>query len=304
MNITLDRSDDVQVAVDPGRYRLGLMIWLLLFLNGLSSFDTPTLIPVPVKLMRLSAQGAIVLATLLVLVFNRRKLIRPNLFLTLYALLAALGVISSLRMNSGIGSVLRSGRFCVVILLLWLLTPLWGRRDRMLLGWHMTLLAALVGSVILGLLISPGGSRSPDGRLFGHLWPIPPPQVGHYSAVLAGIVFVLAIAGAMSRRIALPVGIVSVLVLLLSHTRTALIGLLAGLAAAVLSLIFVRKWARRTVMAAGVAAVLRGAGLRSGRRKLVLQGRFVFEPQRKDDSLGRGVQRATATRSECSSVAD
>ena len=109
-----------------GRERLGRVIWLLLFLNVLPPIGIPTVIPINTRLTQSVAQASLAAATVLVLVLNRRFLVRPNLLLTLMTLLGAvLSVAASMRMVSETGTVFRGGRFCVFILVLWLLTPLW-----------------------------------------------------------------------------------------------------------------------------------------------------------------------------------
>jgi hypothetical protein len=249
-------------ALDQRRARLGLIIWGLLFLNGLAFNAVPMLVPIPGGIGKLITQGSLALATLLVLLLNRDRLVRPNLFLTLYSMLGAIAMLSSLRMSAGLGAVVRTGRLCVFLAVLWLLTPLWGRRDRILLQWHTLCLALLTGSVVVSAVLAPGRSRSIDGRLAGMVWPIPPPQVGHYSALLAGIAFVLFVSGAMRARIAYPVSLVAVAVLLLSHTRTALIGLVVGVLCAMFALLSSRRYARRLSFVALVVLVLAGTVFR------------------------------------------
>jgi hypothetical protein len=244
-----------EAPIDATRYRLGLAIWFLLVLNGLAFNTVPTLVPIPSALGKISTQGALALATILVLILNRRRLVRPNLFLTLYSLLAVSAAISSLRMEAGLGSLLRAGRFVVFVAVLWLLTPLWGRRDRVLLQWHITCLATVLGTVLFGLVVAPGRAR-PGGRLSGIVWPIPATQVGHYAAVLTGIVLVLLLAGVMSRRVAFALAVPSAAMMLLSHTRTALIGLIVGVGCAALTLFTTQRRARKAVITALVIAVL------------------------------------------------
>ena len=84
-------------------------------------------ITIPSALGKLLTQGALALAAVLVLVFNRRRLVRPNLFVALFTVLAASSLMMSVRLVTGPGSLFRAGRFCAFIAVLWLLTPLWGR---------------------------------------------------------------------------------------------------------------------------------------------------------------------------------
>ncbi len=253
--------DDTEVdrdTVDPARQRFGLLIWALLFFNGMAFSAVPLLVPIPGAVGKLLTQGSLAAAALLVLIFNRHRLIRPNLCLSLYSLLALLGVMASLRMNAGVGSLLRAGRFAVFVAVLWLLTPLWGRRDRILLHWHVLCLSVITGMVVVGGLVAPGKARAIDGRLASVVWPIPPTQVGHYTAILAGVLVVMLLAREARTRVALPLAGVALVVLLLTHTRTALIGLIAGVMAATLVLFDVRRRARRAVLIMLVPLVLLG----------------------------------------------
>ena len=87
---------------------------------------------------------------------------------------------------------------------LWLLTPWWGRRDLLLIRCHLTAMAVILGSVILGVFVSPGHALS-EGRLAGAIWPIPPTQVAHYAAVVMGVVALLWLSGRVSGRVTLAV---------------------------------------------------------------------------------------------------
>jgi hypothetical protein len=250
-----DERRSSEAPVDPGRVRLGLAVWALLFFNGLAYTDIQLLIPIPHVLGKFAPQGALFLAAVLVLVFNRDRLVRPNLFLTLYTLLATSALLASLRLDAGKGGLLRSGRFIAFVAVLWLLTPLWGRRDRILLHWHVICLTAIVGLVALGGLIDPGRAQK-DGRLYGFIWPVPSTQVGHYAAALAGIVIVLVLAGTMRPRLGVPIAVMAVVVLLLSHTRTATVGLIVGVFLSMLTLALIRRRARRAVIVTIISVVV------------------------------------------------
>jgi len=256
--LLVDDADAPPVTIAPERRRLGFAIWALLFFNGMAFATMPLLVPIPGSVGKLVTQVSLATAGLLVLVFNRDRLIRPNLFLSLYSLLALLALMSSLRMNAGTGSLLRAGRFIVFIAVLWLLTPLWGRRDRILLRWHMLCLTVIIAMVAVGGIIAPGKARAVDGRLSSVVWPIPPPQVGHYAAVLIGVIVVLLMAREVHVRVAVPLAAVAFVVLMLTHTRTALVALIVGAFAATVVLIPVRRRARRTALAAVIALVLLG----------------------------------------------
>src|SRR5215471_16884061 len=214
--------------IDRKRARLGLLIWALMFFNGMAYTKLPTVLPIPSVMAKMGTQAALALVTVLVLIFNRSRIVRPNLVLTLFSLLAVTTLMTAVQPKFGLGTAFRTGRFCVFIAVLWLLTPLWGRRDRILLRWHTICLTVVLATVAIGFAVAPGKARSFDGRLSGAVWPIQPTQVAHYAAVLAGIVFVLLIAGEMRPRWAWLLGGSSVVIILLTHTRTALTGLLVG----------------------------------------------------------------------------
>ena len=261
IDVTAILASGVRSGPEPrshgGRERLGRVIWLLLFLNVLPFSGIPTVIPISTSLGQLVTQGALAAATVLVLVLNRRLLVRPNLYLTLITLLGASSMAASMRMVSGTGTLFRGGRFCVFILVLWLLTPLWTRRD-LLLRWHMIALMLALSTVVLGALVKPGGAYSAEGRLQGDLWPIPPTQVAHYAALLAGITFVLLVAGSVHGRLPWCIGLCSCAILLLAHTRTATIAMIAAGGVAALSLITIRRRARLALIVACIVVVLAG----------------------------------------------
>ena len=105
--------------------------------------------------------------------------------------------------------------------------------------------------MILGLLVLPGHALA-GGRLSGILYDIPATEVAHYAAVTAGLMVVLWLGGLVSGRVALLAAVAGVAIIVLSHTRTALVGMVASLLVAGLSLIVTRARARRFFAAAGV----------------------------------------------------
>jgi len=127
---------------------------------------------------------------------------------------------------------------------LWLLTPWWTRRDLLLVRTHLMYLWFVLGSAVVGLLVAPGLAMT-DNRLYGVLWPIPPTQVGHYAAVAIGLTTILWMSGLLRREVALVSVAASMPVLLLTHTRTALVALLIGVVIAGLSLFTARTRVRR-----------------------------------------------------------
>ncbi len=240
---------------DDSRLRRVSIIWALLFFNALTP-DKGSVLPIPHKVSQLMAQGALFVALVLVLTINPRLRIRPNWFLGLYTLLAITSLMMSIRLI-GLGGAYRSFRLVGFLSVLWLLTPWWGRRDLFVLRSQMRLLLLVLGSVVAGLLVFPGHALV-AGRLVGALWPIPAPQVAHYAAELAGITTVLWLCRLLSPRRALMVAVPAVFVLVLSHTRTALLAMIVGLFVAGVSLFLSRRRVRKTFATALIVMVVIG----------------------------------------------
>jgi hypothetical protein len=241
------------------RRRVGIT-WGLLVLNALTFYGSALHIPSTVG--KLITQGALPVALLVALSINRRVVVRPNVFLCVLSLLFIEALITTLQPQH-IGTVYRCFRLAEFIAVLWLLTPWWGRRDLLLVRYYLVWLSVALGSVVLGLLILPGHALS-GGRLNGVLWDIPATEVGHYAAVIAGLLVVLWLGGMLSGKIALPVAIAGVILIVLSHTRTALVGMGAGLIVANLSLIVIKARARKTFAAAAIIVsigIMTAAGL-------------------------------------------
>ncbi len=233
------------------RRRVGIA-WGLLILNALTFYaGMPLAVPIPHRIGQVITQGALPLALLVALTVNRRVIVRPNVFLCLVSLLVLDALVTSLQPGH-LGTLYRTVRFAEFIAALWLLSPWWGRRDLLLLRWHLTWLSVLLGSVLLGLLVRPGAAMS-GGRLSDVFWPIPATEVAHYAAVLTGLVIVLWLTRRLPGRVTLPVVFVAVGMLLLSHTRTALIAMVAGIFIAGLSLFMATGRVRKFFVAAGIA---------------------------------------------------
>jgi hypothetical protein len=244
------------VAVDRDRRarRTIMIIWALLLLNTLTFFKGLSAIPIPSVVGKAVTQGSLPVAFLLALALNRRRLIRPNVYLCLASLLILGALITTLQPQH-LGTVYRTVRLAGFITTLWLLTPWWGRRDYLLVRCHLMALTIALSTVVLGLFVAPGYALS-DGRLTGAIWPIPPPQVAHYAAVITGLVVVLWLSGQLRGRVTLCVVLGNIALLILTHTRTALVGLLAGILVAGLSLIVATARARRLFAIAGAVATV------------------------------------------------
>jgi hypothetical protein len=239
-----------------GVARSPLLVWAALFLNVLAFSGLPTVIPIPTTLGQLVTQGALGVALLLALIANPHGVIRPNTLLVLLTLLAVVALMVSLHNEFFYGSTFRACRLLVFVLVLWLLTPWWGRSDLVLLRAHLTCLRVVLVIVLIGAAIAPGVAFSYDGRLSGALWPIPPTQVGHYAAVLLGCTAVLWFGGAVRGRTAALTLIAAGAALIGTHTRTALLAMTIGLAVAGASMFLGHARVRRTSAFLGVIAVV------------------------------------------------
>jgi hypothetical protein len=232
--------------------RVGL-VWYLLVLDSLT-YAGGGLLHLPGAVGKSITQGAVFAALFVALTVNRRIILRPNVFLFLVSLLILGAVITTLQPQH-FGTVYRTFRFATFITVLWLLTPWWGRRDLLLVRYHLRALSVVLGTVLLGLMVAPGHARA-SGRLSDIIWPSPPPQVAHYAAVTFGLVVVLWLCGQLRGRVTLIVVVLAGAILILTHTRTALVGLIAGLLVAGLSLIVAKARVRKVFAGVGAVAAI------------------------------------------------
>ena len=249
------RGETLVASAEARERRVRRWIYItygLLFFNTLTFYTGIAIVHIPTAVGKGLAQAALPVALLMALSLNHKVILRPNVFLCLVSLLVLGAFIASLQPQH-FGTVLRTLRLAGFIVGLWLLTPWWGRRDLLLVRCHLTCLGIALGSVLLGLLVAPGRARS-GGRLAGVLWPIPPTQAAHYAAVTAGLVVVLWFCNYLRGRVALLVFVVATAILVLTHTRTALIGMVAGILIAGLSLIVVKSRVRKLFAVVGVLA--------------------------------------------------
>jgi hypothetical protein len=228
-----------------------------MFFNVLSYERSPMLVPIPSMVGKMATQGSLILAFALVLTVNRKGLLRPNLFLALFSLLAVESTMMSVRFV-GLGTDVRAIRLLAFLAVLWLLTPWWGRPDMPLLRAHLLVLTAAVTSVVIGFAMAPHKAMASQHRLGGDIWPMPPPQVAHYAGEAAGLTLLLWMCGLLGRRRALIVVPMGFIVLVLTHTRTALIATLVGLLIAGMSLLTSRRRVRRAFAAVLVVVALAG----------------------------------------------
>ncbi len=233
------------------------LAWSLLWFNALTFYPGYSFIHIPPTIGKALAQSALPLALVCALSLNRRLIVRPNVFLCLVTLIVLGAFVTSLQPQH-VGTVLRTFRLAGFVVGLWLLTPFWGRRDMLLVRAHLGVLCAVLGTVLLGLMMAPhtalaGGGT---GRLGGALWPMPPTQVAHYAAVTTGLVVVLWFSGQLRGRTTAIIAAVALGILVLTHTRTALAALIAGIVVAGVSLIVAKARVRKLFAAVGVITAI------------------------------------------------
>ncbi|MEU5239470.1 O-antigen ligase domain-containing protein [Streptomyces lydicus] len=243
-------------------------VWGLLILNTLGSAGAQTIVPLPRSLIQMVTMGALVAAFTLALAVNLELRIRPSAYVSLLTLLLVTSVLSSANLGSGFGALFRCARLALFVGTLWLLSRWWDG-GLAFVRHHIRMYFAVLGSVAAGLVVSPGAAL-PDlygGRLVGALWPLTPPQIGQYAAVIIGLTVLLVLGRRTDRTSAAVVIVPSVILLALTHTRTATLGLLLGLALAIGSLILTSAAARRffawAVLCAAVAAVAFSSALQA-----------------------------------------
>ncbi|GAA1366123.1 O-antigen ligase domain-containing protein [Streptomyces beijiangensis] len=250
----------VDVPSPAGTPRSVGIVWGLLILNTLGSAGAKTIIPLPRSLIQMATMGALVAAFALALAANLRLRMRASAYVFLLTLLLVPSVISSANLESGFGALFRCARLSLFVGTLWLLSR-WWPGGLTFVRHHIRVYFAVLGTVAAGLVISPGAAL-PDlygGRLVGALWPLTPPQIGQYAAVIIGLTVLLALDRRTDKASATLVIVPSLVLLALTHTRTATLGLFIGLALAICSLLLTSAAARRfftwTVLTVVVAAV-------------------------------------------------
>ena len=235
--------------------RLVLAAWLARFVNVLAPGGNPTVVPIPRFLFQAVAQGSLILALGFALLANRRLVVRPNLFMMLLTALALSSLVVSLHNEFVVGSVYRGVRLLTFVACLWLLTPWWGRRNLALLRSHRVAMWGILVLVLVGAAIAPGKAFAFEGRLSGTIWPVPPTQVAHYAAVLFGTSAILWMCRVISGRHALVAVSVATIALIGTHTRTALLGAVIGVALASASLFLGHARVRRVSVSTIVGAI-------------------------------------------------
>lgn len=244
------------------------IVWALLGLNTLGSAGAQTVVPIPRSLIQMATMGALVAAFALALALNPRLNIRASAFVFLLTLLLVPSVISSVQLDVGFGALFRCARLALFVGTLWLLSRWWDG-SLTFVRYHIRMYFAVLGLVAAGLVVSPA-TAMPEyygGRLVGALWPLTPPQIGQYSAVVIGLTVLLLLGRRIDRTSAVVLIVPSLVLLALTHTRTATLGMLIGLVLGIGSLILTSAAARRVfawaVLCATVAAVVFSSALRA-----------------------------------------
>ena len=222
-----------------------LPAWAALFLNVLP-FQGTSVVPIPHSIGQAMAQGALFLALVLAMLANPGMVIRPNVVLMLLSAMAVLALMVSVHNEFLIGSSYRAVRLVLFVVVLWLLTPWWGRPELPLLRAHLFVLKVILASVWLGAVLGPGPAFAADGRLTGVVWPMPAPQVAHYVAILIGCTIVLWFCGLVGGRSTALTLVAAAAALVATHTRTSLLALFLGLFLAGASLFLGHARVRRT----------------------------------------------------------
>ncbi|MYT28618.1 MULTISPECIES: membrane protein [unclassified Streptomyces] len=249
------------------------IVWGLLVLNTLGSAGAKTIIPLPRSLIQLVTMGSLVAAFALALALNLRLRIRASAYLFLLTLLLVSSVLSSAHLESGFGALFRCARLALFVGTLWLLSRWWDG-GLTFVRHHIRMYFAVLGSVAAGLVVSPGAAL-PDlygGRLVGALWPLTPPQIGQYAAVITGLAVLLVLGRRTDKASAAVVIVPSLVLLALTHTRTATLGLLIGLALAIGSLLLTSAAARRFFTWAVLCATVAAVGFSSALQTWFLRG--------------------------------
>jgi hypothetical protein len=253
-------------------------VWGALFFNVLAFYSVPTtVVAIPSPVGQLMTQSSLALAVVLALTVNPRILLRPNLFLVLLSVLAIAALAVSIHSEFYVGSVYRSLRLLGFLVVLWLLTPWWGRPDMLLLRMHRRVLWLILGSVLLGAALAPGLAFEFQGRLSGVIWPIPPTQVAHYAAIVFGTTAVLWMCRVVTGRHAILALSVSGAMLLSAHTRTAVVAMVVALLAAAASLFLGHVRVRRVSALGALGAVMLATVFASELTSWILRGQTAQE---------------------------
>jgi O-antigen ligase len=233
------------------------LAWALLIINTLGSTGAKTVIPVPRSVSQLVTMGSLMTAFVIALVLNKHLRVRPSAYLLMLTLLLLSSIMASADLQEGAGALFRCFRLTVFVSTLWLLTRWWDGGFAFVRS-HIRTYGIVLASVAIGLVVSPGNAMPEEygGRLSGAIWPLTPPQIGQYAAVISGLTLLLWFGRRTTWRSALVIVVPALGLLLLTHTRTATLGLIAGLLVAFLSMALTSARARKVfAWTAGIGGV-------------------------------------------------
>lgn len=267
------RSADTRTHHTNHRSKIVGAVWGLLVLNTLGSAGAVTIVPLPRSLIQMVTMGSLAAAFALALLVNPRVRLRASAYVFLLTLLLVPSLISSVDQGAGLGALFRCGRLALFVGTLWLLSRWWDGGTTFV-RHHIRMYFAVLASVAAGLVVSPGAAL-PDlygGRLVGALWPLTPPQIGQYAAVIIGLTVLLLLGRRTDRTSAAVVIVPSLVLLALTHTRTATLGLIIALVLAITSLVLTSAAARRVFSWAVLCAAVAAVGFSSALQAWFLRG--------------------------------
>ena len=243
--------DTPLTAFEHARVKL---IWVLLVMSSLP-WGLPTrVIDIPKRFEQAGTALALGIAALLALALNRRLRVRDGGFVGLYLLLAGVALIPVAGGWAGLGSLFRTGRFALALLLVLLLSPYWQRDRDVLLEAHLGVFRVLL--ILTGIGLVAGVGFNPLGRLWTQIPAMEPPQVGQVAGLMAGVCLLLLIGRVVPARRAALWSFVGLTFLMLSYTRTAMVALLVGLLLGVLCMLSTSRRARAMLSVLLLAAPL------------------------------------------------
>jgi len=239
------------------------VVWALVFLNVLNYTKVLTIIPIPSRLGQALTQGSLEAALVVALTINPRRVIKPNLFMGIFTVIAGASLIMSFRLI-GFGPEYRAVRLVLFVLVLWLVTPFWSGGNLTLARAHLRVLTFTTVLIAVGMIISHHKAFQYAGRLGGALWPIQPPGAAHISAIATGMTLILWMCGLITRRRALTLVAIGATVVILTHTRTALLAMVIGVLIAGASLLIRQRRVRIAFTSLLVLLVLAGPVMAPG----------------------------------------
>jgi hypothetical protein len=223
------------------------IIWGGLFLHSWTWINLKVPILIPQRVWQLIALTSLLVAFSVALSTNRALLVRPSPFLVCLTGLVLVTFIPVMRLAVPFGTLYRVFKFTLWLSTLWLTSRWWGRRDMLILRCHLRCTLTANALVTAGLVFFPTGALGgyESGRLVGVFPTLPPPQVGQLATISAGIALLGWNAGYVNPRTAKRLIGLCIVLLLLSRTRTALLGLIVGGTLAMLTLISTRSIVRQ-----------------------------------------------------------